>query len=175
MTATALAGVVALVLSWPPYIKPVTTLRAIAHSVVLREPGYDSLKREYFTSARILSDLFTSPTSELAQVDGTALALQRHARRQHTVDAGTRYVVQRASDPAPPGFAERTASDSFVLYAREEGRVPFVAAVEAPPAAGAPIYRIPWAMRLNGRLNDAPGVWNIRPHLARLLTTARAP
>lgn len=175
MTATALAGVVALVLSWPPYLKPVTTLRAIAHTVVLREPGYDNMTREYFTGARILADLFTSPTSELAQVDGTALALQRHARRQDTVDAGARYVVQRASDPAPAGFAERTARDSFVLYAREDGRVPFAAAVEVPPAAAAAIYRIPWAMRLSGRVSDAPGVWDIRPHLARLRPAVRAP
>lgn len=175
MTATALAGVVALAFSWPPYIRPVTTLRAIAHRVVLREPGYERLQREYFMGARILSDLFTSPTSELAQVDGTVLALQRHARRQDTVDAGTRYVVQRASDPAPPGLTTRTARGSFVLYAREEGRGPFVAALEVPPAAAASIYRIPWAMRLSGRLNDAPGVWDLRPHLGRLRTAARAP
>lgn len=172
--ATALAGVVALVVSWPPYIDPVTTLRAISGSVVLRLPGYDTMTKEYFTSTQLLSALFTSPTSELAQIDGTALALQRHARRQRSVDEGVRYVVQRTSDPAPPGFTERAARDSLVLYARDDGRVPFVAALKVPPAAAAPIYRIPWAMRLSGRLKGAPGVWDIRHRLARLLKATRA-
>lgn len=175
MTATALAGVAALVLSWPPYIVPVTTLRAISDRVVLRVPGYDSMARGYFASARLLSDLFTSPSSELAHVDGTALALQRHARRQYAVDAGTRYVLQHASDPAPPGFATWAARDSFVLYAREEGREAFVAAVQVPPTAAAPIYRIAWATRVSGRLKNVSGGRYFRPHLAWLRTLVRVP
>lgn len=173
MTATALAGAVALAVSWPPYIEPVTTLRAISSRVVVRVPGYDAMTREYFRSTRVLSDLFTSEASELAQVDGTALALQRHARRQLTVDAGTQYVVQREIDPVPPGFTARAAFDSFVLYAREEGRGTLTAPVKTPPTAAAHIYRIPWAMRLGGRLNQSPWLWNIRPQLARLLGTDR--
>lgn len=171
--ATALAAVVALALSWPPHLQPVTLLRGISNRVVIREPGYEQASQGYFRSVRVLSALFRSSRGELSQFDGSMLALQRHARRQETIDSTTRYLVQRLASPVPPGFAVSAVREPFALLVRA-GVGTELLSPRFPPGVAA-IYLVPHDMRLPGSAKDAPRVWYIRPRIEQWLNVRPTP
>ena len=143
--ATAACGLLALVLSWPSSLKPMTTTRLVGSSIEDRIGGYDRSDPKALARTELLHRLF--PRMFEARVPdraygGSPLAWYFYANRPRGAQK-VNYVMQAVTDPAPAGASLVASEGGVSLYILDQKVWAGHLALRPPISAANPVYLVP--------------------------------
>lgn len=161
----AVGAAAGLVLSLPASWAVPFEGRAIASTIDLREPGYDTCDPRSERRSRLLLHLFPAdwdPRAPAETYAGSPRAWRYYARHSSLPSEGRNYVLQLATDPPPPGAALVATDEDAALYVRDRAVWERHLAVRPPTPAGAAVYHLSRDAMFYERVRRVPGVIDLR-------------
>ena len=143
--ATAAGGLLALVLSWPSSLKPMTTTRLVGSSIEDRIGGYDRSDAKALARTELLHRLFPRMYEQRVPdraYGGSPLAWYFYANRPRGAQK-VNYVMQTATDVAPAGASLVASEDGVSLYVLDQKVWAEHLALRPPLSAANPVYLVP--------------------------------
>ncbi len=143
--AVAACGLLALALSWPSSLRPMTATRVVGSAIEDRIGGYDRSDPRSFARTEILFHLFPRMADSrvpLRSYGGSPLAWNYYANNP----GGSRqvnYVIQAASDPAPAGAQQVAVEKGVALYVLNREKWAEHVALRPPISAANPVFLVP--------------------------------
>jgi hypothetical protein len=169
--ASAVAGLLAVALAWPPSLGARGEGRVVGGAVELRVPGYDRSAPGPFAAARLLRHLFPTDwePSVPARFGGADPTWLRYARGATRPPGEGAYVLQPSAAPAPAGARLAADSAGWALWVRDERTLARHQAMQPPTPAGSRWLAVPrWTLfRAVPRPAHAPYALDVAEELAR--------
>jgi hypothetical protein len=166
-TVIGLLGIIAIMISLPPSLRPYSFGRTIGHSIEDWREGYDSNRQNLFSSLHLYNELFPRPADPRVPEElygGTPLPWNFYAHQGRGAGARKNYVLQ---DAAAPPEGRLVAADSLAaLYVRSDS-VWLTHRTHRPETTISSVYLLRPEV-LYRALPDPSGSINLRPIARRL-------
>jgi hypothetical protein len=163
--STAVAGVVALLISLPRNAAPYTTARLVGATIEDRLGGYEAMDPAAFRRSELLGYLFPyawDPRVPSASYGAPPLAWCYYENQEKGDGQEVNYILQSASDPGPAGTHLLVQQGDVALYVRSEAVWASHCALRPPTPAGSPVYAIPRGIIFRSvPLEDGPPIVNV--------------
>ena len=157
LAATAVAGLLALVVSLPVRPQLDISARRVGATIADCIGGYETANPDVYRRSTLFAQLFPydwDPRVPDSSYGGSPLTWNYYAHRTRlTCQADValpeqiNYVLKRPSDPAPAGMRLVAIDDDTALYVRDPAIWAAHQALRPPTPAGSPLYAIPrWTL-----------------------------
>ena len=143
--AVAASGLLALVLSWPSSLKPMTTTRLVGSAIEDRIGGYDRSDPKALARTEMLHRLFPRMFEQRVPdraYGGSPLAWNFYANRPRGAQK-VNYVMQAATDAAPAGARLVAQENGVSLYVLDQKVWAEHLALRPPISAANRVYLVP--------------------------------
>jgi hypothetical protein len=171
LLATAITGIVALVISLPKSFAPDTNARMIGTFVDNRIQGYKSLNPEVFKGSDILHNIFPygwDPRVPKESYGGSPLVLNYYSFHFTGLLEDTNYVIQKIHETPPPGTKLMSMEGNFALFVRSESIMASHKAIRPSAPVGSPIFSIARGILFRSvPLTEGPPIINVVELLKR--------